>query len=118
MSSTFLGIFPKCVQKCPLPKQGDLWQNQHLDDTVVLLSRRVRVGESFLFLMNFMDEEKRVWVNGKGWRDVILGEQVSGEVNVSARGVKVIRRDNGWRIDEIFQSNNFARKIQGSKQLT
>lgn len=58
----------------------------------VIAGRRIRDGETFLFLMNFTDEEKRVWVNGLGWRDVNTAMDVSGEVTVGVRGVCVLRQ--------------------------
>lgn len=60
----------------------------------VIAGRRVRANETFLFLLNFTDEEKRVWVNGTSWRDAMSEEELQSEVSVSARGVKVMRRDN------------------------
>jgi len=40
--------------------------------------------------MNFTDEEKRVWVNGEGWRDAVSETTLSSEVHIAARQVKIL----------------------------
>lgn len=56
----------------------------------VVAGRRVREGETFLFLMNFTDGEKRAWLNGAGWRDAFKQATMENEVSIPARGTRVV----------------------------
>lgn len=58
----------------------------------VVAGKRVRAGETYLILMNFTDEEKRVWVNGGRVADVTGAMQESPEVIVQARGTRLIKQ--------------------------
>lgn len=56
----------------------------------VLAGRRVRGAETFLFLMNFTDAEKRVWLNGTGWSDAFTNVSESNEIAIPPRATRVV----------------------------
>jgi beta-galactosidase len=56
----------------------------------VLAGRRVRDDETFLFLMNFTDAEKRGWVNGAGWRDAMTRGAVENEISIPPRSTRIL----------------------------
>lgn len=55
----------------------------------VLTGRRVRAGKTIWGLMNFTDEEKRVWLNASSWRDLETGAPLDKEQRIPPRAVRV-----------------------------
>ncbi len=60
----------------------------------VVAGRRMREGERFLFLMNFTDKKRRVWLNGTSWLEARSGDKLKAEVNIAARTVVVAGRSH------------------------
>lgn len=56
----------------------------------VIVGRRTRAGKTFWGLMNFTDEEKRVWLTADDWRDVNTGATLEQEVKIPPRAVQII----------------------------
>lgn len=56
----------------------------------VVSGRRVREGETFLFLLNFTEAEARVWLNGAGWTDAFTRTAVDNEVSIPPRNTRVV----------------------------
>lgn len=57
----------------------------------VFVGRRVRAGETFWGLMNFTDEEKRVWLNAGDWRDLGTGAVPERELKIPPRAVQLLK---------------------------
>jgi len=56
--------------------------------TGVLMTRRVKDGKTFLFVMNFSGKEANV--NIPAGRDLITGEEISGEISMKVNGVRIL----------------------------
>ena len=56
----------------------------------IVAGRRVRGDDTFLFLMNFTDEEKRAWLNGAGGIDLLTRAQTENEIAIPPRSTRVI----------------------------
>jgi beta-galactosidase len=58
----------------------------------VIAGRRVRPNETYWFLLNFTDDEKRIWLNGEAWHDAANDMPLSHELTLSTRGSRVLKR--------------------------
>lgn len=57
----------------------------------VTVKMRYNENNSYIFVMNFTDEEKKLVLEKEEYIDMILGELVSKEIRLEKYGVKVLK---------------------------